>query len=111
MASVLATDVKLKMVTTFDPFGAALMINRSNCIYLFKFFLCILSGHILYYLIISTGYSKHEFGTINMLYSPKKSCRIYTPTSLPRPLSSVPKVSFGLYMYFSFFLYMSLFFL
>lgn len=25
------------MVATFDPFGAALMINRSNCIYLSSF--------------------------------------------------------------------------
>ena len=67
------------MVTTFDPFGAALMINRSNCIYLFEFFLCILSGHILYYWIISTGYSKHEFGTINMFYASKTTCHITPP--------------------------------
>ena len=68
------------MVTTFDPFGAALMINRSNCIYLFKFFLCILSGNnILYYWIISTGYSKHEFGTINMFYASKTTCHITPP--------------------------------
>ena len=67
-----------RKVTTFDPFGAALMINRSNCIHLFKFFLCIL-GHILYYWIISTGYSKHEFGTINMFYASKTTCHITPP--------------------------------
>ena len=67
------------MVTTFDLFGPALMINRGNCIYLFKFFLCILSGHIPYYWIISTGYSTHEFGTINILYSPKKKFVVFTP--------------------------------
>ena len=45
-------------------------------------------------------YSKHELGTINMLYSPKKNLSDYTATRVPimatppqRPLSSVPKVA------------------
>ena len=42
-------------------------------------------------------YSKHELGTLNMLYSPRKNLSDYTATSLAtspqQPLSSVPKVA------------------
>ena len=60
---------------------------------------------IAYYWIIITGYCKHEFGTINMLYSLKK-LSYYNPTSPQQPLSSVPKVSVRLYVYFSFLLWL-----
>ena len=38
-------------------------------------------------------FNMYELFTINMLYSLKKNCHIYTPTSSQRPLSSVLKVA------------------